>query len=441
MKKLLAVVLGAVLAGSLFCSAAFALPVRADGKAGDQFLADLQDSLNCMYLIDETVGEDEIVWANEDADYTELMGSYDNELDLLYDMVKDYAELEFDDARLTLLKDLYISGLKQMLTAVQCEENDAFYITQYTAGLLSYQQAQNALSDEYDVKILQDDYDLGNELQDVILDFWSNYDTEGLKEVIIDDNKLMVPDYYMLIPSEDGETVMMYASGDDLALAVVGSEPISADEYDEFVSTLAEADEASIAEEMGLDDPDALTGITELLSDDHSTVVRIDVAQEMEIYNGISVQNNCIYIAANRESEQALLFYMGYSGDSRFADDFDAAVMSNFNREDTEEVSDGGDETKEQNPIEADVPEGVSPEVKALLDDYEAFIDEFVEFAKTADTEDPSALLDYFAMIGRFGEFEEKMEKLQNMELSPEEEAYMQEVIERIEKKVNELDL
>ena len=44
-------------------------------------------------------------------------------------------------------------------------------------------------------------------------------------------------------------------------------------------------------------------------------------------------------------------------------------------------------------------------------------------------------------MIGRFGEFEEKMEKLQNMELSPEEEAYMQEVIERIEKKVNELDL
>ncbi|MBQ9642947.1 MAG: hypothetical protein IJV26_02790 [Lachnospiraceae bacterium] len=461
MKKALSVILSALLAGAILCSSINVLSVRADvkpagegeAKTGEQFLADLQDSLNCMYLYNELVPEEELTWANEDKDYSKIISSAENDVQLLYDMIADYEGAEFDDQKLTLLKDLYISGLNQMKTADRCEENDDFYMTQYTAGLITYQEAQNVLSDEYGIQILEDDYQFGNDVQDMILKFWSDYDSDGLREMVISNHTLLVPDYYMQIPDADLQTVMMYVAGDEISIAVMAMEEISAQEYDEFISSMEEEGGAVLSQELGVDLEAGYKGTEKLYEDDHSSVIRFDFEGEAEIYNGITVKNFALYIAANRESEMAAMGFVGYTGDDHFASDFDRAMLRNFGGEEqtdaaAQEAAAPEEETKpEEQPQEQDarqnleVPEGVTPELKALLDDYEGLISDLAELVKNGDPNDGRVLMEYLSVLGKLDECQNKLDEMEAEGLSPEDKAYYEETLKRIEKKVQELDI
>ena len=77
-----------------------------------------------------------------------------------------------------------------------------------------------------------------------------------------------------------------------------------------------------------------------------------------------------------------------------------------------------------------------------LMDSYEAFFDEYVEFMKNLDEDnlsDLSALADYTSMMTRYAGAMEKLDDIDEDELTEEELAYYIDVMARIEKKLLEL--
>lgn len=77
-----------------------------------------------------------------------------------------------------------------------------------------------------------------------------------------------------------------------------------------------------------------------------------------------------------------------------------------------------------------------------LMDSYEAFFNEYVEYMKNLDEDnlsDLSALADYTSMMARYAETMEKLDDIDEDELTEEELAYYIDVMARIEKKLLEL--
>ena len=76
------------------------------------------------------------------------------------------------------------------------------------------------------------------------------------------------------------------------------------------------------------------------------------------------------------------------------------------------------------------------------MDSYEAFFDEYVEFMKNFDESDPgdlSVLADYTSMMAKYTETMEKLDAIDEDELTDEEMAYYIDVMARINKKLLEL--
>ena len=101
-----------------------------------------------------------------------------------------------------------------------------------------------------------------------------------------------------------------------------------------------------------------------------------------------------------------------------------------------EAEADAGEETPEPTPE----PAGVTPEFKAAMDSYEAFFDEYCAFMKSM-SEDPTDfnfLLQYADMMARYADTMEKLDEIDEDELSPADAAYYIEVMARIELKLLE---
>ena len=83
---------------------------------------------------------------------------------------------------------------------------------------------------------------------------------------------------------------------------------------------------------------------------------------------------------------------------------------------------------------------GVDPELKAFLDSYEKFIDEYVAFMKTYNSDPANAMLaEYSRIMGTYAEFTEKLAQYDENEMSAADAAYYLEVTTRCTQKMLEL--
>ena len=82
----------------------------------------------------------------------------------------------------------------------------------------------------------------------------------------------------------------------------------------------------------------------------------------------------------------------------------------------------------------------IRPEVKEFLDAYEACMDEYVEFMKKYVNADPTNLVammgDYYKMLDRYTEYAEKIDAMDESELTNAELAYYLEVTNRVSQKL-----
>ena len=103
----------------------------------------------------------------------------------------------------------------------------------------------------------------------------------------------------------------------------------------------------------------------------------------------------------------------------------------------TEKTTDTAEESSEETKKTED---DVTPKFKELMDSYEEFFDEYVDFInkyKNADAEDMVALTgDYADYMTKYTEMMDKMQKIENDDLSTQDAAYYVEVTARINQKL-----
>ncbi|MGN1405334.1 MAG: DUF6591 domain-containing protein [Erysipelotrichaceae bacterium] len=99
-------------------------------------------------------------------------------------------------------------------------------------------------------------------------------------------------------------------------------------------------------------------------------------------------------------------------------------------------IEENKSETKEENTVTDN--NTVDPDLKKFLDEYEAFIDDYIAFmTKYNESENTAELMsDYFKMISRYGAMEESLNKYDEENMSPADEAYYIEVLARCNAKL-----
>ena len=102
--------------------------------------------------------------------------------------------------------------------------------------------------------------------------------------------------------------------------------------------------------------------------------------------------------------------------------------------------SDMTDESKDEDTTATtDQTSGVDPDLKAFLDSYEEFVDEYVVFMKKymADpTNAVSMLSEYSEIMGKYADFAEKVDQYDSKEMSTEDAKYYLEVTTRCSQKM-----
>ena len=110
-------------------------------------------------------------------------------------------------------------------------------------------------------------------------------------------------------------------------------------------------------------------------------------------------------------------------------DGVELAESENTEDEDSEEDSE--EETKDI------ASSGIRPEIKKAIDDYEVFMDQYVEFMETYDASDFSMLTKYAELLEKYSEMTDSMEALEK-DLNDEELEYYTEVSLRVSQKLLE---
>ncbi|MBP3890812.1 MAG: hypothetical protein J6D29_01425 [Solobacterium sp.] len=76
---------------------------------------------------------------------------------------------------------------------------------------------------------------------------------------------------------------------------------------------------------------------------------------------------------------------------------------------------------------------------KKVMDEYESFFDSYIEFLKTYDSSNPSALLKYMEVLQKYQSTMKALEDLKNKEMTPEEAEYYTQTMLRINQKLSEV--
>ena len=79
---------------------------------------------------------------------------------------------------------------------------------------------------------------------------------------------------------------------------------------------------------------------------------------------------------------------------------------------------------------------GVTPELKEFLNSYEAFVDEYIAFMKSYDSNDPALLMKYSSLVAKEAEFAEKANKYDTSSMSDEDYDYYIKAMNRINAKL-----
>lgn len=123
---------------------------------------------------------------------------------------------------------------------------------------------------------------------------------------------------------------------------------------------------------------------------------------------------------------------------------------TNNSMEDTEETTIASEElrenqesSEEQSSLEAEnvQADAVDPELKAFLDEYEAVMNEYVDFMKKyTKADNPIGMLaDYTKILKQYTSFAQAIENYDSKEMSAADAAYYLEVTSRVSKKLLEV--
>lgn len=97
--------------------------------------------------------------------------------------------------------------------------------------------------------------------------------------------------------------------------------------------------------------------------------------------------------------------------------------------------------TPEPTNNDGNMIDGMRADFKKAMDDYEAFIDEYIEFMKKYSESDGSSLTllaDYLEFLEKYNEMSESMDKWESEDMNDIERAYYLEVLARCNKKMLE---
>ena len=106
-----------------------------------------------------------------------------------------------------------------------------------------------------------------------------------------------------------------------------------------------------------------------------------------------------------------------------------------------EKVEEQAEESAEPEPVAeepaeevAETAEGIRPEFKEMLDSYETFFNEYADFMERYKASDDVASMmgDYASYMAQYAEFMQKLDEVNNENMSTEEAAYFLEVSARI---------
>ncbi len=105
-----------------------------------------------------------------------------------------------------------------------------------------------------------------------------------------------------------------------------------------------------------------------------------------------------------------------------------------------EEVKMDGSGTEEKKGLLSSVI-GVTPEFRAAMDSYEAFFDEYIAFMKKFENDktDLNLLIDYATFMTRYADMTQKMDAIEETQLSVADDAYYLKVTTRIYLKLAEI--
>lgn len=140
----------------------------------------------------------------------------------------------------------------------------------------------------------------------------------------------------------------------------------------------------------------------------------------------------------NSDNGKLIILYLMQSENAEYdyMSDFNAIVDSAHKVGDSAEsdASDNNNSGGDEDRPETDI----SPEFKETMDSYEAFFDEYVEFMNTYDenTTDPELLMKYSELLSKEADMLQKLEAMDESDMTTAEAAYYAEVTARIEAKL-----
>lgn len=87
-------------------------------------------------------------------------------------------------------------------------------------------------------------------------------------------------------------------------------------------------------------------------------------------------------------------------------------------------------------PAEAVSDDTIRPEIKEAIDSYEAFFDEYAQFMASYDSSDLSALTGYLSMMEQYNDTMQKLDALEDADLTSAELTYYTQAMTRIDQKL-----
>ena len=155
------------------------------------------------------------------------------------------------------------------------------------------------------------------------------------------------------------------------------------------------------------------------------------------LFAGISQGKKLGFLKTPTDKEYAEAGYVVEDKDDAPGIQIDTTNNNVGNSNDVSSDEKKPEEAKETKPTQT--ADGVDPELKAFLDSYEEFMDEYILFMKKY-MDDPgnavTMLGEYASIMEKYGEFAEAVEKYDEKEMSTADDKYYLEVTNRINQKM-----
>ena len=158
------------------------------------------------------------------------------------------------------------------------------------------------------------------------------------------------------------------------------------------------------------------------------------------LFAGISQGKKLGFLKAPTDKEYAEAGYVVEDKDDAPEIQIDTTNNTVGNSNDVSSDEKKPEAAKETKP--AQTADGVDPELKAFLDSYEEFMDEYILFMKKYMNDPGNAVTmlgEYASIMEKYGEFAEAVEKYDEREMSTADAKYYLEVTNRINQKMLDL--